>query len=253
MIPVTDKPATERHERGKIHFFAAFNHFLGHSGLSHDQTASVVAWGLGQAGVLSASDVSKIRNGKFDRGAGLPKIDAIAAANTAIWLWSARSPAKAREQLGPPSSWRVEEAWLDDAGWMPHPDNPAEPLRFGNWCEVLAGHLVLPYLLPRELPPRESSDRLVRLLSDAALASGASIRDAIDTIMQAYGPADQGRRSRLKGVLTDSREAFSRDELELELHDLAEVLRVLQGKPEGSYGAAELQAELRAESPTHPD
>ena len=238
--------ATGRHQLGIAQLPALLNYWLGRSGLSHEQMATIASWGLGEPGMIDPSWISRARNGRQPRGASWKNTDALAAANEAIWLWQKQGPEAARANLGPQSSWGIEEKWLDRAEWLPVPDHPDQPLRFGELAAVFAGHLDLPYLQETMLSPgeaRQASERLAELLNDAAVERGWSPREAKIEVERAYPTTDGARHRRLQAVILGNRE-LNREELESELHALAELLRVIRQLEPGSYGPDDLLTEL---------
>lgn len=240
------RPATERHERGVAQLAALLNHWLGRAGLSHDQLVAITGWGLGEPGAIDGGVISRVRNARQARGAGWKHLDALAAANEAIWLWQVKGADVARAKLGPPSSWGIKEEWLDQAVWLAVPNEADEPLRLAEMAEVVTGHLVLPYLATTDLSPiaaRAANDRLVELVDAVIAKRGLGMKAGLTETLKAYPTTDQARQRRLKAVITgDAR--LNREELELEMQALAEMLRVLRKLPAGGYGADALRAEL---------
>lgn len=238
--------ASERHEQGVLALKALVNFWLGRSGMSHEQLVSIAAWGLGEAGMLDTTLISRVRNGKQTRGASLRHLDAMAAANHAIWLWQHQGAEAARALLGPHSAWGVRDEWLNDATWLAQPDNETEPLGFADFASVLAGHMELPYLGRSSLSPIDASrlnDGLGHLLEGLIADRGWGPREAIRQLVAAYPANDTARQQRLRGVIVgDVR--LSKDELESELYALAEMIRVVRELSPGSYGPAQLQQEL---------
>jgi hypothetical protein len=238
--------ATDRHEQGIAQLPALLNYWLGRSGLSHEQMATIAGWGLGEPGMIDPSWISRARNGRQPRGASWKNTDALAAANEAIWLWQAQGPEAARAKLGPQSSWGIDEKWLDSADWLPVPEHPDQPLRFAELASVFAGHLQLPYLATALMSPseaRQASERLSQLLDAAIAKRGWGPREAIAQVLAAYPTKDPARQRRLQGLVVGTVQ-LNREELEAELHALAEMLCVIRGLTAGSYGPEELRAEL---------
>ncbi len=64
-------------------------------------------------------------------------------------------------------------------------------------------------------------------------------------LLAAYPAADEARRERFRGVILGEQQ-LTRDELQEELLAIAEAVRTLRELPIGSYGPAELLAELLA-------
>jgi hypothetical protein len=246
------KSASERRQAGILHMAALMNHWLGRSRLSHDQMVKIVSWGLGELGGIDGGMISRMKNAKQVRGASWKHLDALAAANVAIWLWQEKGPEAARAELGPPSSWSIRDEWLDNAVWLPLPDEPDQPLRFAAWAEVLAGYRVLQYLATANLTPneaRQASDRLAELLEATIAERGWGPREAIRQLLEAYNVSDKARQRRLQGLIVGELQ-LSREELEAEMHALAEMLRVVRGLK--VYGQPELRAELLSDRPPHP-
>lgn len=243
--------ATERHEQGTEHLAAMLNHWLGRSGLSHDQLVAIAAWGLGEQGMLDSTVISRIRNGRQVRGANWRHIDALAAANEAIWLWQTGGERKAWAKLGPHSGWGVRDQWLNDACWLEHPEHPGQPLRFADMAEVIAGHLDLPYLSAASLSPAEAkrlSDGLAALMDELIAERGWGPRRGSEELIEAYPVEDKARQRRLKALIVGDI-TLTREELEGELHAIAEMIRVVRGLSIGSYGPEQLRAELRSDRP----
>lgn len=240
------RPATERHEQGIYHLAGLINHWLGRASLSHDQLVTIAGWGLGEPGVIDAAVISRLKNAKQARGASWKHLDAMAAANVAIWFWQVKGPDAARAELGPQSSWGIKDEWLEGAAWLEVPEQPDQPLRFAEMAEVMAGYRLLPYLATAGLTPneaRQASDRLGLLLEATIADRGWGPREAIRQLLEAYPVTDKARQRRLQGLIVGEA-LLTREELEAELHALAEMLRVVRGLKPGVYGPAEFQAEL---------
>lgn len=241
--------ATERHEHGTEHLAAMLNHWLGRSGLSHDQLVAIAAWALGERGLLDSTVLSRIRNSRQVRGASWRHVDALAAANEAIWAWQTGGERKAWAQYGPHSGWGIRDQWLSDACWLEDPDHPGQPLRFSRTMEVLAGYLDLPYLSVTSLSPAEArrlSDGLSTLLEELIVERGWGPKRGSDELIAAYPVEDRARQRRLKALIVGDT-SLSREELEAELHAIAEMIRVVRGLKQGSYGPEQLRAELRSD------
>jgi hypothetical protein len=221
------------------------NYWLTHSRLSFDQLIAIANWGLGEAGMLDKSALSRLKSGFKPRSASYRQIDAMAGANYAMWLWHEKGAERAKDVLGPYGSWGVRPEWMDDAKWLPHPEDSSEPLQFADFAEIVVGLLQLPYLGPTPLTlpeAREASGRLAALLDQLCADRGWGPL-GVGKLQQAYPVADHIRVHKLRRVILGEHQ-YSPDELESELMALAEIVRQVRRLPEGTYGPAELQAEL---------
>lgn len=249
MSTSTAQPASDRHERGLVAFAALMNHWLGSSGFSHQQLESIADWGLGEEGFIDKTMVSRLKNRRQPSGPSWRHVDAIAAANEAIWLWQTQGHEAAQAKLGPPSSYGITAQCLDDATWLAAPEDPSQPLRIGQLAALITGHLELPYLVTAALSPsdaKRASDRLAEILNKAIVDCGWGAADGIQFMIEAYPSGDKARQRRLKRlILRDTK--LNREELEAEIIAMAEMLRVVRGLTPESYGAAELRAELAAD------
>lgn len=232
--------ASERHERGVQALAALLNHWLGRSNLSHDQLIAISSWGMGESSPLHKAVISRSKNGRQARGMGLAHLDALAAANHAIWRWQ-QDPQQALQELGPFSTWKVDEQWLQRAVWLPQVEDPQKPLAFRDLAEVLAGHLELPYLVISHGHPERMGKQVGELLEQLIAERGWGPREAREKLLAAYPVTDLARQRRLKAVIVGEAE-LSADELEGELYALAEMIRTVRGVRR--YGPADLQAEL---------
>lgn len=243
--------ASQRHDHGVATMAALLNHWLGSSKLSHDQLVAVASWGLNERGMIDGAVISRARNGKQVRGLSWRHLDALSAANRAIWLWQTKGQDGAWKVLGPHGGWGVREEWLNDATWLPHPEYGSEPMTFGDLAEVLAGYQDVPYLTTPLLSPgeaRQMSDRVVQLLEGSATERGWGPREAVRQMVAAYPVTDRARQQRLRGLIVGE-QTLARGDLELELHALAEMIRATRGLRPGSYGPAELRRELSSVRP----
>jgi hypothetical protein len=234
--------AAERTDKGVQALASLLNYWLATS--SHDKLAAILRWGFGEPTGLDGGALSRIRNAKQNRGAGLKHLDAIAEANRAIWTWK-RDPEAAIREFGPHSSWKVEAEWLDDICWLPAPaPNEDQPLDLGDLAMLLMSRLELPYLGGQMLSPAKlgrMSERFVELLEQEASERGWGPREAVGRFAEAYPSSDPGRQRKLREVLSGMAE-ISANELELEMAAFAEMLRAIRGLR--SFGPADLQAEL---------
>lgn len=234
--------ATERGERGVLALATLMNYWLRPT--SHDKLAAIMAWGYGEATGLDGGILSRIRNGKQARGAGLRHLDVMAQANRAIWTWHTAGPEAAIREFGPHSSFDVQAESLDDAIWLPKDADPSQPLDLGDFASLLVGRLELSYLGEQLLSPsklQRMNQRLVELLDSMAAEREWGPREAIQEFSKAYPSKDPARQRKFRNVITGISE-FSPAELELELAALAEMVRAIRRLE--SYTPADLQKEL---------
>lgn len=235
------KTASERSAQGVHALAALMNYWLATT--SHDKLAAILRWGYGESTGLDGGSLSRIRNAKQNRGAGIKHLDAMAEANRAIWLWK-RDPAAAVREFGPHSSFDVKAEWLDEICWLPAPaPNDDQPLDLGDLSMLLMSRLELPYLCGHLLPPqlrRQMTDRFAQLLEAEASKRSWGPREATQKFLEAYPSTDPGRRRRLKELLMGG--DISGTELELELAAFAEMLSSIRGL--NSFTPADLQDEL---------
>ena len=234
-------PAAERIERGVQVLASLMNHWLASS--SNDRLSAIFRWGYGEPTGLDGGAISRIRNGRQPRGAGLKHLDAMAEANRCIWIWHTLGPDAAIREFGPHSSWEVRSEWLDDAIWLPSPIDPTQPLDLGELAMVLMGRLELPYLSEPLMAPGKLArmrQRLPELLDDLAEEQGWKLREAVQRFADAYPSKDPGRQRRIRDVVTGARE-LTGEELELEMAALAQMVGTIRGT---DCSPADLQAEL---------
>ena len=239
--------ASERTARGVQQLAALMNYWLAAS--SHDKLAAILRWGYGESTGLDGGALSRIRNGKQSRGAGLRHLDAMAEANRALWTWHVAGPEAAIQQYGPHSSWEVQAEWLDDAVWLPKAEDPTSPLDLGDLAMLLMDRLELPYLGPQLLSPaklQRMTTRLSELLEAETVRQHWGPREAAARFSAAYPSRDPLRQRKLREVLAGTAE-MSPNELELETAALAEMFRAIRGL--ASYSPADLQAELLSVRP----
>lgn len=238
--------ATQRHEHGVQVFGALINYWFTRSGLSHDQMCALASWGLHEKGMIDSAVISRIRNGKQARGAGLKHVDALSAANRAIWLWQVKGEDRARQDLGPHSSWSVQDQWLNTASWLPHPDDESLPLEFADFMLVLAGYMDLHYLSITNLSPGDAtklSRALGKLIEDEVSEHGWGLREAVSRMLTVYPVDDQVRQKRFGQVIAGFHQ-YNQFELEGEMYAVAETIRQIRGLKSGEYGVRELREEL---------
>lgn len=238
------RPVTQRHEQGRSYLALLVNYWMKRSELSHDQMARIADWGLGEAGWLSAPQLSHIRNRQLARGVSARNLEGLYGANRAIWLWQTQGQPAALRELGPHSSWRVDPESLDGAIWLPKAADDTAPLSYGDFAEINAGHqLQLPYLQDVALSPSEGADlsqRLYGLLND--LAGPGRPADGIARVLAAYPVADPERQRRIRDLMLG--EWLTSEELEQELLALAQTISTLRGVPADHYTPADLHSEL---------
>jgi len=213
--------------------------------LSQERMATILEWAYGERTGIVGGQLSRLRNARHIRPVGLKYLDSLAEANRAIWTWQTQGPEAAIRQFGLHSNWGVQPEWLDAAVWLPRPDDAGQPLDLGDLAMVAAGRLTLPYL-GEAMSPAESSHatrELSDLLQDLAREQGWAPREAMEAFTEAYPSQSAGRQQMLKRIVLGDA-LLSPGELELELAALAEMIRVIRGDQVGSYGPAELRAEL---------
>jgi hypothetical protein len=233
----------ERLELGTQRLADLFNYWFARSPyVGHRPMAAIIHWSINEATGFDSGILSRIRNGKQARGAGLMHLDAFACANRAIWLFQTQGEQAAIREYGPFSSWGVQPEWPSNAIWLPKPDDETQPLDLGDFANLLAGRLELPYLSGQMSAgqAKRANDRLGELLDELAAEQGWGPREAITRFVEAYPPTDHARCHRLKELLMG--EQFTQAELELELAALAEMIRQVRGVK--GYGPGELQQEL---------
>lgn len=234
--------ASERTARGVASLAALMNYWLAPS--SHDKLAAILRWAYGESTGLDGGALSRIRNGKQSRGAGLRHLDAFAEANRALWTWHVAGPEAAIKEFGPHSSWDVKAEWLDDAIWLPKPDDAARPLDLGDLAMLLMDRLELDYLGPQMLSPAkllQMNQRLSELIEDTASEQGWGPREAVARFAAAYPCRDPSRQRKLRDLVTGQGD-LTTAELELEMPALADMIRSVRGLD--SYTPADLQSEL---------
>lgn len=244
--PLRQRSVSLRHEQGRSYLASLLNYWLRRSELSQDQFGKIVDWGLGEPGWLSSSQITHIRNRKLVRGVSSRNLEGMAGANRAIWLWHTVGQQGAWQELGPHTSWKVLQEWLDGAIWLPCADDETKPLTFGHFCEINAGMLQVPYLQDVSLSPTESavlSKQLYSLLNE--LAGGGTPAEGIARVIAAYPVTDANRQRRLRDLMVG--EPWTREELEREMYALSVAVSTLRGLEDGSYGPAALHAELSAD------
>jgi hypothetical protein len=236
----------QRLEQGDHWIRETLSYWLARSNWTNRQMASIAAWGLGEPGALGHSIINRIINRKLSPS--IKSLIGMEALNRAIWLWQVKGHEAAVIELGWPAGYGVQDAWLNGAIWLPVPDESDHPLDLADFVNVLVGRLELPYLGQRLLlsSARLSlSLQLPDLLEATIVAAGLPPMTGVRQLLAAYPAADEDRRERFRSVILGEVQ-LTRDELQDELLAIAEAVRTLRGLPLGTYGPAELLAELLA-------
>ena len=103
---------------------ALVSYWRGRSELSGSQLSAIAAYGLGQAGWLDSSMVSRIENARQARGCSLKNLLAFDAANQVIHAWQTQGQQAVWARWGPHTVWAVREQWLQESIWLPLADKP---------------------------------------------------------------------------------------------------------------------------------
>ena len=240
------QPLAQTLEQGDHWIRATVAHWVALSSCSLREMATIAHWGLGERVSFSHSIISRIANGKL--GISLPALIGLEALNRAAWLWHAKGPEAARAELGPPSAYKLSDEAIEGTIWLPVPGEEHHPLDLVDFVNIWAGRLELPYLGQRLLMPGDQprlSEKLPALLDATIVAAGLTPMVGVRQLLAAYPAADEARRERFRSVILGEQQ-LTRDELQDELLAVAEAIRVLRGLPLGSYGPAQLLAELLA-------
>ena len=219
-------------------------HWLERGRVIGTQVAAISSWGLGETSLLSKTTLSKLLAGS--RSVDVKALLAFDSWNRVVHVWQTEGQAAAIREFGPYTPWEVRPEWMDAAAWLPLPERPDQPLELEDFLDVLVGRLPLPYLGSAGLllgDHRRLSERLSQILNQALVATGQTPRDALRTLLTGYPVTDAARQQRLQRVILEG-ETLSRDDLREELFAIAEALRTIRALPVGSYGPAELEAEL---------
>lgn len=244
VIQQTENPS-RRYELGRSHFANTLNWWMIRCGISHAQLGSIADWAMREDGTLISSQISHLRNANI-RNPSLLAFDALGAANQAIWLWRTAGSEVAIKQFGTSGLEPPTAELLDRIDWLPQPEQPDQPLRFAQWCELFCGLLQLPYVDRVVVPPQEArqlSDELGRLLDQLVSETGMGMREGMAEILKLYPVADSNRINRLRGVIL-GHEHYNHSQVEEELFAISELVAQLRGLPDGQYGPRELYAEL---------
>jgi hypothetical protein len=238
------KTLAQQLEQGEHWIRETVAHWVASNRCSLREMASIAHWGLGERTSFSHSIISRIANGKLS--VSLPALICFEALNRAVWLWHTKGAEAARAGLGPLSSYGLTDDALNGSNWLPVPDQEQHPLELSDLVDIWAGRLELPYLGHRLLPPagqQRLTEQLPRLLDAAIVDAGLSPMVGVRQLLAAYPAADDARRERFRAVILGELQ-LTRDELQDELLAIAEAVRVMRGLPLGSYGPAQLLAEL---------
>jgi hypothetical protein len=240
------QPLAQTLEQGDHWIRQAVAYWVERNTSSLREMAAIAHWGLGERVSFSHSIISRIANGKL--GISLPPLVCMEALNRAVWLWHTKGAEVACAELGPPSAYKLSDAAIEGTIWLPVPGEEHHPLDLMDLVAVWAGRLELPYLGQRLLLPGEQrnvAEKLPALLDATIVAAGLSPMVGVRQLLAAYPAADEARRERFRSVILGELQ-LTRDELQDELLAVAEAIRVLRGLPLGSYGPAQLLAELLA-------
>ena len=232
--------------RGRQVLGAALAHLISRSGFVTAQLQKIASWGLNEPASLDQGLVSRIVNARHREGAGLRALISLEALNKVLHVWRTAGREEAWAQFGPPAPWGVRAEWLEEAIWLPHPDNPERPLELCDFVDILVGRLDLPYLGTARMissDPNQLGEAVSELLNDVALKAGLGPREAMRAILTSYPPSSLDRRERLQAVVLGEA-VLTAEDLDDELLAIAEVVRTLRRLPVGQYGPAELTAEL---------
>ena len=152
-----------------------------------------------------------------------------------------------RVRYGATSKDKVTAEKLDNAIWLHHPNNEAQPLEFAHFCEIAVGRLTLDYIKTFGFTPTEARDfnfNLARLLDAAVMGTGLGVREGLAKVLTYYpGSHEKSRAKRLQSVIL-GQQLYSQKELENEIDDLATLVGSLKGLPKDSFGPADLRSLL---------
>lgn len=242
MTRSSPRPVSLRHEQGRAYIAALLDYWIKRSDISYDKLSRIADWGLGERGLLSPSQISHIRNNDLMRPVPTRNLEGMAGANLAIWLWNHKGEDQALRRLGPHSTWKVEPESLDSAIWLPTHDDDTEPLTYGDFAEISAGILTMPYLTLDAAAANGPglSERLSKLLN--ALAGGGTPAEGVSRVLAAYPITEPDRQRRLRDLMLGDH--WTAAEVEAELYALSLAVSHLRALPLGSYGPDDLRAEL---------
>lgn len=229
-----------RRERGRVAFAHLLDLWLKRCGCSHQQMGALCDWASSGHRQFDFNKLSKLRNG--NQGASLVQLDALGAANEAIWRWQ-HDPDAAVALLGPFEGYGVEQQTLVDAIWLPLHDTPDEPLRPADLFEILLGLQPPPFALSAVVRPSQATElsrALAELLNELIQGLGLGPMQARAAILRAY-PGDNGDAI---WELASQGAVMTADELEAELLPCSALVASLRGVPPQVYGPRQLHQEL---------
>lgn len=233
----------ERHLKGRVDLGALVGHWQDSSHLSNAQFAALCDWASGGDGSIHKSTVSHLRNRNYARGASLPVLETLAAANDAAHKWATTSHDAVIATLGPPEPHGITAAALNGTIWLPKLDEPTLPLSLCEFVRVAVGQLDLPYV--RLTLAGDESERLSTELVDLLWSLVADVpgRDALTRIVSAV-PDSPGTRAAVTALLTGA--TWDRDELQGRLPELAAAVGQLQQGDPAAISPSDLLARLSA-------
>ena len=199
-------------------------------------------WASGGHRQFDYNKLSKLRNGDLKGGASLVHLDALGAANEAIWRWK-QNPDAAVALLGPFSSYGVEEQTLHDAEWLPLADDPTEPIRQADLFEILMGLADAPFALAVTVRPSQATElsrALAELINELIRGLGLGPMEGRTAILRAY-PGENGDAI---WELASQGALLTADELEAELGHISSMVATLRAVPPQVYGPRQLHQEL---------
>lgn len=226
--PTAPNQAEQRHQSGLAMFTRAFRMLMARNGLSNQNLEDLANWAFPeQRSWLGSGQISMLRNGQYLRPG--PKIfDSLAQLNLALaWLSGCdrgEAPDVGRLKLRRPpvAPWEPNDPY-----WLAHPETGC-PLNAGDLFMVWIGRLELESITP--IPTPEGAQSLSRWLSrhcqQWCADRGKLLSDGLPAILDCYPSRDAGRIARLKAVIAGI-EAYSVDDLGVELLDLASMIRAL--------------------------
>lgn len=233
----------ERHLKGRVDLGALVGHWQDSSHLSNAQFAGLCDWANGGDSPIHKSTVSHLRNRNYARGASLPVLEALAAANVTVHKWATGGRDALVATLGPPEPRGISATAVGGTIWLPRLDDPALPLGLCEFVRVAVGQLDLPYVgltLAGDESERLSTELVDLLWSLVADVPG---RDALTRIVSAV-PDSPGTRAAVTALLTGA--TWDRDELQGRLPEMAAAVGQLQHGDPAAITPSDLLARLSA-------